>query len=337
MKICRNCKKFIDDDALVCPYCGCVNRNDNSVTGGNIERNAPAPRKKSKLWLWVLGWMCFFPIPLTILVARSKKLNNVVKAVILILFWGILIRVGTKKEKPVDIAGTTEIVREMPLQDDTSSESVSEESTTVESTQETTAPVMAQSISFGEVKSGMNVGDTWKAAAIISPENAQDKTVAWTSSNEAVATVDGEGNITALGGGVTTITAKTSNGIENSFEISVEADKDVDKRLMQVSTDWSRTDDNNIGHEWSYDIRINGERAKGEMEVAVGDNISFSASMEEEDTKPDIGSESASHTVTKEDIMNGFSTSLEVVVTENGGRNKGKSAHFVVTYKFVPK
>ena len=83
--------------------------------------------------------------------------------------------------------------------------------------------------------------------------------------------------------------------------------------------------------------RINGERAKGEMEVAVGDNISFSARMEEEDTKPDIGSESASHTVTKEDIMNGFSTSLEVVVTENGGRNKGKSAHFVVTYKFVPK
>ena len=337
MKTCRNCKKFIDDDALVCPYCGCVNRNDNSVTGGNIERNASAPRKKSKLWLWVLGWMCFFPIPLTILVARSKKLNNVAKAVILILFWGILIRVGTKKEKPGDITGTTEIVREMPSQDDTSSESMSQESTAVESTQETTAPVMAQSISFGEVKNGMNIGDTWKAAAIISPENAQDKTVAWTSSNEAVATVDGEGNITALGGGVTTITAKTSNGVENSFDIGVEADKDVDKRLMQVSTDWSRTDDNNIGHEWSYDIRINGERAKGEMEVAVGDNISFSASMEEEDTKPDIGSESASHTVTKEDIMNGFSTSLEVVVTENGGRNKGKSAHFVVTYKFVPK
>ena len=77
MKICRNCKKFIDNDALVCQYCGCVNRNDNSVTRGNIERNTQAPRKKSKLWLWGLGWMCFFPIPLTILVARSKKLNNV--------------------------------------------------------------------------------------------------------------------------------------------------------------------------------------------------------------------------------------------------------------------
>ena len=313
MKICRNCKKFIDNDALVCQYCGCVNRNDNSVTRGNIERNTQAPRKKSKLWLWVLGWMCFFPIPLTILVARSKKLNNVAKAVILILFWGILIRVGTKKEKLGDITGTTEIVREMPSQDDTSGESMSQESTAVESTQETQTPVTAQSISFVEIKNVMNVGDTWQAVAIISPENTQDKTVVWTSSNEAVATVDRDGNI------------------------SVEEHKDVDKRLMQVITDWNRTDDNNIGHEWSYDIRINGERAKGEMEVAVGDNISFSARMEEEDTKPDIGSESASHTVTKEDIMNGFSTSLEVVVTENGGRNKGKSAHFVVTYKFVPK
>ena len=75
MKICRNCNKFIEDDALVCPYCGCVSRNNNIVRRDNTNENRP--RKKSRIWLWILGWMCFFPIPLTVLVARSKKLNNI--------------------------------------------------------------------------------------------------------------------------------------------------------------------------------------------------------------------------------------------------------------------
>lgn len=35
MKICRNCNKFIEDDALVCPYCGCVSRNNNIVRRNN--------------------------------------------------------------------------------------------------------------------------------------------------------------------------------------------------------------------------------------------------------------------------------------------------------------
>lgn len=129
------------------------------------------------------------------------------------------------------------------------------------------------------------------------------------------------------------ITAKALNGVENSFDLNVNAGK----RLMNVNTNWNRTDNNNIGNEWSYDIRINDEIAPREMEISVGDTISFSARIEEDDTKPDVGSESSSHTVTQEDIMNGFSTSLNVVVTENGGRNRGKSANFVVTYNFAPK
>lgn len=46
-----------------------------------------------------------------------------------------------------------------------------------------------------------------KITAIVLPEDTTDKTVTWTSSNEAVATVDAEGNVTAVAVGEADITA----------------------------------------------------------------------------------------------------------------------------------
>ena len=49
---------------------------------------------------------------------------------------------------------------------------------------------------------------------------------------------------------------------------------------------------------------------------------------------PDVGEATVTHTVTEEDFANGFSVEVEVYATENGGRNSGKSAHFVTTFTF---
>lgn len=51
------------------------------------------------------------------------------------------------------------------------------------------------------------VGATKKLTAIVSPDNATDKTVTWTSSNTAVATVGSDGTVTCKGVGTATITA----------------------------------------------------------------------------------------------------------------------------------
>lgn len=48
--------------------------------------------------------------------------------------------------------------------------------------------------------------------ATVSPYNATNKGVTWTSSNEGVATVDADGAVTATGKGTTTITATTEDG-----------------------------------------------------------------------------------------------------------------------------
>ena len=61
----------------------------------------------------------------------------------------------------------------------------------------------------------INIGSTAIFTASISPSNATDTTIAWTSSNEAIATIDQSGIVTALTVGETTITAVTTDG---SFE-----------------------------------------------------------------------------------------------------------------------
>ena len=57
----------------------------------------------------------------------------------------------------------------------------------------------------------IKVGETLTLTAVVAPETATDKTVAWTSSNTAVATVDANGVVTALAEGEATITATAGN------------------------------------------------------------------------------------------------------------------------------
>ncbi len=68
-------------------------------------------------------------------------------------------------------------------------------------------------ISLSNTEMQMFVGDVADLIAIVHPDNAIDKTVTWSSSDETIATVDGSGIITALEVGDVTITATTSNGL----------------------------------------------------------------------------------------------------------------------------
>ena len=65
------------------------------------------------------------------------------------------------------------------------------------------------------------IGDSKKLKATVSPSNATDKTITWTSSNKDIVMVDSEGEIIALGVGEATIKVKTSNGKEDSIKVTV--------------------------------------------------------------------------------------------------------------------
>ncbi len=58
----------------------------------------------------------------------------------------------------------------------------------------------------------LNVGETTELTATVLPENAADKSVIWSSSNDNIATVSGDGVVTAVAYGEAAITVTTNNG-----------------------------------------------------------------------------------------------------------------------------
>lgn len=191
-------------------------------------------------------------------------------------------------------------------------------------------PIEVESVSIDLSKNTLALDETIQATPIISPANADRQEITWSSSNDKVVSVNDKGIITGISEGNATITATATNGVLSTTEISV----DGTKRLMNIRVTHSRVDDNNIGDDWSYITEINGERIGRDIIVSVGDKLTCYAKFTESDDNPDVGEASKTYTVTKDDIQNGFTITMDLYVKENGGRNSGKSAHFTVTYTF---
>lgn len=77
------------------------------------------------------------------------------------------------------------------------------------------------SISVDKTDAKLYVGNTLQLTANIQPANATDKSVVWSSSNPAVATVSASGLVTAAGKGTATITATTVNGHSAVCKVTV--------------------------------------------------------------------------------------------------------------------
>ncbi|MDE6050020.1 MAG: Ig-like domain-containing protein [Paramuribaculum sp.] len=105
-------------------------------------------------------------------------------------------------------------------------------------------------------------GETATLKAIITPENATDKTVTWSSSNEAVATVSATGLVTAIKAGTATITASTANGLTATCTVTVKAKPagidGVDSEDVQIRVEGG----NIIAPEGSEVFDLNGRRVK---------------------------------------------------------------------------
>lgn len=194
-------------------------------------------------------------------------------------------------------------------------------------------PINVEEISFDFEELTIAIGESRALSTIISPEDADSKEVKWSSADSSIATVDQNGMLIGVAGGTTTITAEASNGVSASFNLVV----DGSMRLMSLRVSHPREDDNNIGDEWSYYNEVNGENARNEYAIAVGDTLSFYSKYTESDDNPDVGEARKTYTVTEEDLQNGFTVSMDVYVRENAGRNSGQTAHFVVTYTFTVK
>ena len=89
------------------------------------------------------------------------------------------------------------------------------------SCQVTVTPQLATSITLNKTSATLNNGETVQLSATVTPSNASNKSVTWTSSNASVATVNSNGLVTAKGRGTASITATTADGSNLSASCAI--------------------------------------------------------------------------------------------------------------------
>lgn len=83
------------------------------------------------------------------------------------------------------------------------------------------ASVKVQKIKLSPTEKVISVGKTFQLKADVLPEDAEDKSVTFYSSNESIATVTSDGIVKGIAKGKTYISALTSNGVESECEVTV--------------------------------------------------------------------------------------------------------------------
>lgn len=405
-KTCPSCGNEYYTNA--CPNCGftSLGTNPKAVYANTVAKQSS---QKRKIWLWILGWIFIFPLPLTILLIRKKNMKPVLKYGIITVAWILFLVIGfaaaasntTSENGSGKTSNSNNIIKDLVFTSSTdealilkigekcssgylnvkvedvskfSSDDVifvtdNSEVATISPTKvalatclyfdilavgpgETqvyatskdgsvvserikvtvTEPILADKITIETNVKELVLGETVLLTAKIDPDNAEDKTTEWSSSDRSIVEVDEKGNAIAVGGGTATITATSKNGKTDSIQLHV----DGSKRSVVLKVSRSRQDTNNIGNDWQYVIQVNDESPRDKYNLAVGDKLVFYAQFTEEDINPDVGEASSSYTVTEADLLNGFSVTLDLYVTENAGPNSGQNAYFTVLFEFKP-
>ena len=101
-----------------------------------------------------------------------------------------------------------------------------------------TVTTNVEGITLDKTEGVLTVGNTVTVTATVIPDTATNASVTWTSSDEAIATVDSEGKITAVAPGTATITATSDSNPDASaaYAVTVQAKKVVTSTSTKTSS-----------------------------------------------------------------------------------------------------
>ena len=109
-----------------------------------------------------------------------------------------------------------------------------------------TVTTNVESVTLDKAEGVLTVGNTVTVTATVTPDTATNASVTWSSSDEAIATVDSEGKITAVAPGTATITAVSDNNPDANatYAVTVQAKKVVASTSTKTS---SKSNSGNTG------------------------------------------------------------------------------------------
>ena len=112
------------------------------------------------------------------------------------------------------------------------SSSVSSPSSSKAATTTEPAIVDVIGIQINENINSIEVGESKKLTATITPDNATDKNITWKSSDERIATISSLGDVVAKKSGTIDITASTSNGKTSTIKIDIKEDTKIENNVI---------------------------------------------------------------------------------------------------------
>ncbi|MEQ8122480.1 hypothetical protein [Enterococcus faecalis] len=96
--ICEYCKSKISKEPhsinITNNYYNTADKNSVSTQENIHEKTTTKQNSKKKIWLWILGWLFIFPLPLTILLIRKKDMQPTVKYGLIAFIWIFVFAIG---------------------------------------------------------------------------------------------------------------------------------------------------------------------------------------------------------------------------------------------------
>ena len=100
------------------------------------------------------------------------------------------------------------------------------------------ASIPVESVTVSEESIEIKIGETFTLTATVLPENAEDKTVTWSSSDNAIATVSDDGVVTGVAVGNATIVAAAGQRTA-VCSVKVSGADSGDDPIADIKTDWT--------------------------------------------------------------------------------------------------
>ena len=100
------------------------------------------------------------------------------------------------------------------------------------------ASIPVESVTVSEESIEIKIGETFTLTATVLPENAEDKTVTWSSSDNAIATVSADGVVTGVAVGNATIVAAAGQRTA-VCSVKVSGADSGDDPIADIKTDWT--------------------------------------------------------------------------------------------------
>lgn len=127
-----------------------------------------------------------------------------------------------------------------------------------------------KSIAISNSTLNLNVGDSKKLSATLTPSNTEFKGVSWSSSDTKVAKVDANGNVTAVGAGKATITVTSSENAnaKASCVVTVKGEEVVKPKEISITPASGTIQE---GKKGTFTATLSPDGAKGTVKWSIAD------------------------------------------------------------------